>query len=186
MVIDMTGLDAITRGEGRSAWAQAGATWGDVATHAQARGLVPPLVPDFPDLSVGGTLSVGGIGPESFRLGTLADSALELYVVTGAGEFITCSEQRHQDLFHGVLAGLGQLAIIVSARLRLVPALPQATQFRLLYQQPTDLIRDLGRLTAVRTLDGLQGSGFAATRKMHCAPGSATSRRSWSGIESCS
>lgn len=164
IVIDMTGLNAVTCGEGRSAWAQAGATWGDVATHALARGLVPPVMPDYPDLSVGGTLSVGGIGPESLRWGTLADSALELNVVTGAGELITCSERHHQDLFHGVLAGLGQLAIIVSARLQLVAALPQATQFRLLYERPTDLIRDLGRLTEVRTLDGLQGSGFAATR----------------------
>lgn len=41
---------------------------------------------DFIELSIGGTLSLGGIGSQSFRFGPQVDNVLELQVVTGAGD----------------------------------------------------------------------------------------------------
>ena len=73
-------------------------------------------------LTVGGTLSVGGMGETSYRLGAQVDHVLELGIVTGAGEFVTCSAERNSELFRMVLAGVGQCGIIVRAQLRLTRA----------------------------------------------------------------
>jgi FAD/FMN-containing dehydrogenase len=99
--------------------AQPGALWGDVAKVALEQSLTPPVMPDAMMLTVGGTLSVGGMGETSYRFGAQVDHVVELDVVTGAGEFVSCSAERDSELFRMVLAGLGQCGIIVRARLRL-------------------------------------------------------------------
>ncbi len=126
IVIDSSPLNNV-RWHGNDALdAQSGAVWGDVAKTALAQGFTPPVLPDALILSVGGTLSVGKIGETSYRYGAQVDHVLELDVeldvVTGAGELVTCSPERNSELFHMVLAGLGQCGTIVRARLGLAPA----------------------------------------------------------------
>jgi cytokinin dehydrogenase len=76
----------------------AGATWREVIAATLPEGLVPPVLPDYLDLSVGGTLSVGGVGA-TWRSGVVTDHVLELQVVTGRGERVTCSPTRSRRLF---------------------------------------------------------------------------------------
>jgi len=73
-------------------------------------------------LTVGGTLSIGGVGTTTFRHGAQVDHVHELQAVTGEGQLVMCSETRHRDLFEAALAGQGQCAIMTRAVLRLVPA----------------------------------------------------------------
>lgn len=100
----------------------AGVTWGELAEATLARGRTPPVMAEFQDLSIGGTLSVGGVGPASHRFGAQVDHVLELQVVTGTGERITCSPGLRPELFDAVRAGFGQCGLIVRARVRLVRA----------------------------------------------------------------
>ena len=46
----------------------------------------------------------------------------ELQVVTGRGELVTYSRTQHRQLFDAMLAGGGQHAPVMRARVRLVPA----------------------------------------------------------------
>jgi FAD/FMN-containing dehydrogenase len=133
IVIDMSPLNAISSVDGQHAEVGAGAHWSDVFDAAAAHGATPPVFTDYVHLSVGGTLSVGGIGGTSQRFGLQADNVVELGVVTGHGERVQCSRLAHRDLFDAVLAGAGQCAIIVRARLRLVRAELQARVFLLFY-----------------------------------------------------
>ena len=55
------------------------------------RGLTPPVLTDYLNLSVGGTLAVGGVGATTPRYGLQSDNVLEIDVVTGRGEVLTCS-----------------------------------------------------------------------------------------------
>lgn len=114
----------------------AGALWSDVTKAALRRGLTPPVFTDYLELSVGGTLCVGGLGGQSHQHGAQTDTVTELEVVTGAGEKVRCSATRHSDLFDAVRAGLGQCGIIVGATLRLVPAPGTVRHYELPY---TDL-----------------------------------------------
>jgi cytokinin dehydrogenase len=101
---------------------EAGATWDEVAAATLARGRTPPVMADTQVITVGGTLSVAGMGNTSHRHGAIVDNVRELEVVTGGGRRLVCSETRERELFQMVLAGLGQCAMIVRARLRLVAA----------------------------------------------------------------
>jgi cytokinin dehydrogenase len=125
IVIDMRGIDAIDPPHGASVRVGAGARWKDVLVRAAACGLTPPVLTDYLDLTVGGTLAVGGVGGQSFRHGFQVDNVLELEVVNGKGELVRCSATEEQDLFDACRGGLGEFGIVVAATLRLVPAPPQ-------------------------------------------------------------
>jgi cytokinin dehydrogenase len=138
LVIDMATLDAIVVGAD-SVQVEAGARWSSVVTATLEQGLTPPVFTDYLELSVGGTLSVGGMGGQSPHYGAQVDNVLELEVVTGAGEQVVCSPAQSPDLFYAVLAGLGQCAVLVRATLRLVPA-PGNVRHYILYYPSVDAL----------------------------------------------
>ena len=143
VVIDSRPLSAIAV-SGRTALVEAGATWGALIDAALPHGLTPPVMTDYVGLSVGGTLSVGGIGGASHHHGLQVDTVSQLEVVTGTGELVRC--RRGDRLFAAVLAGLGQYGLITRAWLDLVPAPASARVYKVTYTRLTDLT------TAQRTL----------------------------------
>jgi cytokinin dehydrogenase len=62
------------------------------------------------------------VGGQTFRHGPQISSVLQLEVVTGKGEIVTCSASEQSELFFAVLGGLGQFGIITKACILLVPA----------------------------------------------------------------
>src|SRR4030095_247652 len=111
VVIDMRSLRAVHSVSADRLDVDAGADWGAVVQAALSHGLTPPVLTAYLGLTVGGTLSIGGIGTTTFRHGAQVDHVRELQVVTGEGQVLTCSETRHRDLFEVALAGQGQCAI---------------------------------------------------------------------------
>src|SRR5206468_2178890 len=97
IAIDMSPLDALAAIDGAHAEVEAGAHWSDVFDLAEAHGATPPVLTDYMHLSVGGTLSVGGIGGASQHFGVQVDNVVELEVVTGRGERVRCSHHAHRD-----------------------------------------------------------------------------------------
>jgi FAD/FMN-containing dehydrogenase len=135
----------------------AGLRWRDLLQATLARGLTPPALTDYLGLSVGGTLSVGGVSVTSWRHGAQVDHVDELQVVTGEGELVTTSPSRRPDLFAAALAGQGQCAIITRATLRLVPAPTRARLFTLTYPDLPTLTADCRRLLQDGRFDTVQG-----------------------------
>ncbi|MFD7131938.1 FAD-binding protein [Streptomyces sp. NPDC059894] len=139
----------------------AGARWSDVAKATLAHGLTPPVFTDYLELSVGGTLSVGGLGGQAHRHGAQVDNVTELRVVTGAGELLRCSPSRRPDLFRAVLAGLGQCAVIVEATLRLVRAPETVRHYQLTYDDLETFLDDQRVLAEEGRFDYVEGQVFA-------------------------
>ena len=106
-------IDDITP-EGASV--EAGVLWSELFDAAAPLGLTPPVLTDYMHLSIGGTLSMGGIGGATSRFGTQADNVISLRVLTGEGQRATCSRRRSPELFEAVLAGQGQCGIICGPR----------------------------------------------------------------------
>jgi cytokinin dehydrogenase len=129
LVIDTRGLDRIDEPVGDTLRVQAGARWKDVVARALEFGLTPPVLTDYVDLTVGGTISVGGVGGQSFRHGLQVDNVLELEVITGRGERVRCSRAVEPDLFDACRGGLGAFGIVVEITLRLVAA-PERVRVR--------------------------------------------------------
>lgn len=157
VVVDLSGLDRIHQITPTSVTVDAGARWSAVVAATLGAGLAPPVLPDYVELSVGGTLSVGGISGSSFRHGALVDHVREIEVVTGAGDVATCSPARLPDLFEVALGGLGQCGIITRATLHLHVALPAVRVFRLPYADPADMTSDLRRLAGEGRFEYLLG-----------------------------
>lgn len=120
VVIDMSTLAAVHEVRDDRVVVDAGASWDAVLEAAWRCGGAPPVLTDYLGLSVGGTLSVGGIGGTSFRYGLQTDTVTELQVVTGEGSVRTCVPG--DDLFAAALGGLGQCGVITRATLRLAGA----------------------------------------------------------------
>ena len=158
VVIDMSFLRRIRSIDAASAWVDGGVRWIDLLRQTLTRSLTPPVFTDFIELSVGGTLSVGGIGGQTFRWGAQTDNVLELEVVTGRGELVTCSAFSNPGLFHVCRAGLGQYGIICGARLRLIQAQPMARTYTALYTDVAAFMADQLRLIHDGRFDYVEGS----------------------------
>jgi FAD/FMN-containing dehydrogenase len=158
IVIDMAPFSAIHAVGSDRVIVGAGATWRTVLAATLPRGLTPPVLTDYLDLSVGGTLVVGGTGGTSSRYGMQSDNVHEMNVVTGRGETITCSPASNPELFHAVRAGLGQVGVITRATLRLVPAPQKVRRYLLTYSDLKTLLADERRLAADDRFDAVQGA----------------------------
>lgn len=136
IVIDMTSHNQIHEVSRGRMVVDAGARWSQVVRAALPQGVTPPVLTDYLELSVGGTLSVGGVGGTSHHHGALTDNALELDVITPDGTFLTCSTEQHRDVFNAVRAGRGRNGVIVRATIRLVEAPTRTRKYRLRVHRP--------------------------------------------------
>lgn len=161
LVIETATLDAIEVGHGQVT-VEAGARWSAVLKATLPSGLTPPVLTDYLELSVGGTLSVGGVGGASQHFGAQVDNVLELEVVTGTGERAICSPVRRPDLYHAVLAGLGQCAVVVRATLALLPAPSSVRHYILFYPSFDALAADQRRVLADGRFSFLEGEAQAS------------------------
>jgi cytokinin dehydrogenase len=157
VVIDMNKLARVHDVGRTGARVDAGVTWRALLNRTLAHGVAPPTLTDYQDLSVGGTLSVGGIGGAGFRHGAQVDNVLELEVVTGEGRRVRCSRMRAPTLFDAMLGGLGQCGIIVRAVVRLRPAPAAVRVFDLLYVDLTTFAADARTVVRDGRFDTVQG-----------------------------
>ncbi|KAG7584405.1 FAD-linked oxidase-like C-terminal [Arabidopsis suecica] len=164
VIVNMTCLnDVVVSKDKKYADVAAGTLWVDVFKKTAEEGVSPVSWTDYLHITVGGTLSNGGIGGQVFRNGPLISNVLELDVITGKGEVLTCSRQLNPELFYGVLGGLGQFGIITRARIVLDHAPKRAKWFRMLYSDFTTFTKDQERLISMANdigVDYLEGQIF--------------------------
>ncbi len=121
---------------------EAGVVWRDLTHHLERWELAPRVLTNNLGVTIGGTLSMAGIGVASFRYGSQGDNVVEMDVVTGASETVTCGPDNNADLFWSTIAGLGQVAIITRVRLQLRRAKPMTRTYYLLYDDLRTFMED--------------------------------------------
>ena len=134
IVLDTRRLDRVSLVGGDLARAQGGAAWIKVVDSLNGTGLLPRVLAVFGDLTVGGTLSAGGVGTTSHRYGVEVEQVEQLEVVTGTGERVLCSRDLNADLFDAVRGGQGQFGIITDAWIRLRRAGNRYRQYEFRYR----------------------------------------------------
>ncbi|QXJ25555.1 FAD-binding protein [Actinomadura graeca] len=140
LCLDMRGLAGVTEVGPGHAVAGAGTTWREVLEATLPHGLAPPVLTDYLDVTIGGTISAAGVGGSSHLHGTQADNVLALDVVAG-GEPVTCSPGVRPELFDAVRAGLGGHGVITGATLRLVPVPGRVLSCTIPCRDAADLLR---------------------------------------------
>lgn len=89
-----------------------------------ALGFIPPVISEFPAITVGGAIQGGAGESSSFKYGCLHEPSLEFEVVLGNGSRVTVSPGKMSDLFRGISCSCGSLGIITLVKLRLIPTTP--------------------------------------------------------------
>ena len=178
-VIEMSGLAEIGVVQNDAVWVDAGVKWATLLDRTMASRQAPPAVTDYLHLSVGGTLSVGGISGTSFRYGAQVDNVLALKVVTGDGDLVECSPHDNPDLFDACRAGLGQVGIVVAARARLTHVPSHVRVYNLQYDDLGEFLDDQTRLADDGRFDYLHGTVVAVEPGRHMMMLEAAVRFPW-------
>ncbi len=144
ILLEMKGMNRIgdVDLERRTVDVEPGVVWRDLTHHLKRWSLVPRVLTNNLGVTVGGTLSMAGIGVASFLYGSQGDNVVELDVVTGEGASVTCSPEKDPDLFWAAIAGLGQFCIITRARLQLRKFKPMTRTYYLLYDDVRTFLED--------------------------------------------
>jgi cytokinin dehydrogenase len=144
VVVDTSSMQRIYEidADGLAATCDGGVVWRDLVDATVKQGLVPPVLTNNLGVTLAGTTSVAGLGVASYRYGTQADNALELEVVTGTGEIVTCSREKERDLFDVVRCGFGQFGIITRIKTRLRRCKPKVRMYYLLYDDLDKFMAD--------------------------------------------
>ncbi|GAB3874188.1 hypothetical protein GCM10029964_015740 [Kibdelosporangium lantanae] len=155
VVVDMSAFATIHAVRTDRIVVDAGARWSSVLAATLPAGLTPPVLTDYLEISVGGTLSAGGIGGASHQHGLQVDNVLVLEVLTTDGQIVTCGPG--DKLFDLVRGGAGRHGIILRATIPLIPAPTRVRRHLLRYPDLPTFLADQRALLASRRFGYLEG-----------------------------
>ncbi|MDI3285852.1 FAD-binding oxidoreductase [Polyangium sp. 15x6] len=108
--------------ERRVCVAEPGVTFAELVPRTLEHHLVPAVVPELEDITLGGAVAGCSIESSSYRYGGFHDSCLEYEVISGDGEIVTCSAEKEPLLFDMIHGSYGTLGVLSRITFQLVPA----------------------------------------------------------------
>ncbi|KAI9705307.1 MAG: hypothetical protein M1820_005137 [Bogoriella megaspora] len=87
-----------------------------------AHDMIPPVVMEFPGITVGGGFSGSAGESSSFKYGYFDETVKSVEMVLADGKVVKASEHENPDLFKGAGGSLGTLGITTKLEVRLIPA----------------------------------------------------------------
>ena len=131
-------------------------TYEDLVAATLPYGLSPYVVPQLKTITLGGAVSGLGIESASFRNGLPHESVLEMDILTGSGEIVTASPDKHADLYRGFPNSYGTLGYSTRLKIQLEPVKSFVTLRHLRFHRLADLISTMDRVIETGGLDGVQ------------------------------
>jgi len=125
--LEVSALDGVLSVDtsARTADVQGMCTYEHLVAATLEHGLMPLVVPQLKTITLGGAISGLGIESSSFRNGLPHESVLEMDILTGAGEIVTCAPGApHADLFAAFPNSYGSLGYAVRVRIELEEVAP--------------------------------------------------------------
>lgn len=98
-------------------------TYEDLVDATLPFGLMPLVVPQLKTITLGGAVAGLAVESTSFRNGLPHESVLEMDILTGTGEVVTCSPEENVDLYRGFPNSHGTFGYAVRLKIELEPVL---------------------------------------------------------------
>jgi decaprenylphospho-beta-D-ribofuranose 2-oxidase len=100
---------------------ESGVTVGALLEFAVANDLMPPVLPGYPTITVGGALAMNVHGKNQYRAGNFGEHVKRLSIYHPRHGILNCSSEENADLFNLTLGGFGLTGFILSADIQLEP-----------------------------------------------------------------
>lgn len=154
--LDVSGLHGVIAVDpvARTADVQGMCTYEDLVDVLLPHGLAPTVVPQLKTITLGGAVTGMGVESTSFRNGLPHEAVLEMDVLTGTGEILTCSPTQNTDLFRGFPNSYGSLGYAVRLTVRCEQVDPYVELRHVRFNDVETLSAELDRIAAEREYDG--------------------------------
>lgn len=118
-VLDCTALNRILAWDPTSGvvTAEPGVTIAQLWQRLLPDGWWPTVVPGTSAVTLGGAAAMNVHGKNNWRVGSFGDSVVGFELLLPTGETLTCSRERHSDIFYGAIGGMGLLGCFTSITL---------------------------------------------------------------------
>src|SRR5690625_2292980 len=173
--LDTSGLTGVIGidPETRTADVEGMCSYQDLVDATLPYGLAPLVVPQLKTITLGGAVSGLGIESTSFRNGLPHESVLEMDVLTGAGELLTVSRDKHEDLFRACPNSYGTLGYTARLRIELEHVEPFVALRHIRFHSLDELFASMDRIIDTGGLDGvpvdyLDGVVFSPSESYLC------------------
>ncbi|MCV7280935.1 FAD-binding oxidoreductase [Mycolicibacterium flavescens] len=167
--LDVSGLTGVldVDPDARTADVAGMCTYEDLVAATLPYALSPLVVPQLKTITLGGAVTGLGIESASFRNGLPHESVLEMDILTGTGEVLTASRDRHPDLFRAFPNSYGTLGYSVRLKIELEPVKPFVSVRHLRFGDLDELTAAMERIVETGSHDGspvdyLDGVVFSA------------------------
>ncbi|KAL8761071.1 MAG: hypothetical protein Q9184_002777 [Pyrenodesmia sp. 2 TL-2023] len=126
-------------------------------------GLVPPVVMEFPGITVGGGFSGTSAESSSFKQGFFDRTINSIEMVLANGDIVTCSEEENTDLFRGAAGAMGTLGVVTLLEIRLIPATRYVRTSYHPIESVAAAVEVISKQSLNPSLDYLEGIMFSPT-----------------------
>jgi decaprenylphospho-beta-D-ribofuranose 2-oxidase len=100
---------------------QSGMSLDEILKIIVPRGWFLPVTPGTKFVTIGGAVASDIHGKNHHRDGSFSNHIISMDVLTGSGSVITCSPDRHEDLFQATCGGMGLTGLVTKVRFKLKP-----------------------------------------------------------------
>ncbi len=164
--LDVSGLDGVVAVDPstRTAQVQGFCTYERLVDATLPHGLIPLVVPQLRTITLGGAVTGLGIESTSFRSGLPHESVLEMDVLTGAGQLVTC--RPGDRLFDTFPNSYGSLGYATRLQIALEEVSPFVALRHLRFDDPGLLAKTVAAIVESgehdgARVDGLDGVAFS-------------------------
>ena len=128
-----------------------------------AHDMLPPVVMEFPGITVGGGFAGSAGESSSFKYGYFDQTIDSVEMVLADGQVVNASKSENSDLFRGAAGSLGTLGITTKLEMRLIPARRFVRMVYHPYSSVHDTVKAVRRETENMENDYVDGIVFSKT-----------------------
>lgn len=123
-------------------------------------GLVPPVVMEFPGITVGGGFSGTSAESSSFKHGLFDRAIQSIEIILANGDVVVCSDGERKDLLQGAAGAMGTFGVVTLLEVRLITATKYVRLNYVPVKSVPEAVETLQKLMSDRATDFLDGIMF--------------------------